>query len=66
MVDRAKTTFHSTALQAGKLASRAKVMKLIIGHFSARYQNLDELLEETKDVFPRAEIAEEGKTFKLR
>ena len=66
MVDRAKTTFHCTALQAGKIGSRAKVGKLIIGHFSARYQNLEELLEEAKDVFQRSEIAEEGKTFKMR
>ncbi len=66
MIDRAKTTFHSTALQAGKLASRAKVGKLLIGHFSARYTNLDELLDEAKDVFPRTEIAEEGKKFMLR
>jgi len=66
MVDRAKSTYHSTALQAGKMASRAKVGKLLIGHFSARYQNLNELLDEAKDVFPRADIAEEGKTFKMR
>ncbi len=66
MVDRARSTFHSTALQAGKLASRAKVGKLLIGHFSARYQKLEELLDEAKDVFIRTDIAEEGKTFKLR
>jgi ribonuclease Z len=66
MVDRAKTTFHSTALQAGKLASRAKVGKLLIGHFSARYISLTELLDEAKDVFPRTELAEEGKKFTLR
>ncbi len=40
---RAQETFHTTALQAGKIAKLANANKLIIGHFSARYKNTDEL-----------------------
>ena len=36
---RAKETFHSTAVQAATLAQKAQVKKLILGHFSARYQD---------------------------
>jgi ribonuclease Z len=63
MVDRAKETYHSTALQAGEVAVKTKAEKLLIGHFSARYKKLDELLEETQSVFPETELAIEGKTF---
>jgi len=37
--------------------------RLLIGHFSARYKTLNELLEETRSVFPDTELAIEGKTF---
>ena len=63
MVDRANETHHTTALQAAEIAVRTHVEKLIIGHFSARYKKLDELLEEALSVFPNTELALEGKTF---
>lgn len=62
-LERAIETMHSTAKQAGMIAQMAKVKKLIIGHFSARYENLDVLLEEAKKEFPQTEIAHEGKVF---
>ena len=55
--------FHSTTLDAGSIAKKAKVKKLIIGHFSARYDDLQPLLDETKTVFPDTLLAEEGLTF---
>lgn len=58
---RAKETFHSTARQAAEIAKAANVKKLIIGHFSSRYNELDELLNEAKAVFPNTELAFEGK-----
>ena len=60
LLERATLTNHSTAKQAGEIAKRAKVGKLIIGHFSSRYKELDLLLEEAKSVFPNTILAEEG------
>ncbi|MCD6112949.1 MAG: ribonuclease Z [Bacteroidales bacterium] len=57
--------FHSTTTEAGLIAKKANVKKLIIGHFSSRYDNLTELIEETKTVFKNSEIAEQGKKFLL-
>jgi len=58
--DRAKTTFHSTSSQAATIAKSAGVGQLIIGHFSARYTNLDDMLKEAQDVFPNTVLADEG------
>lgn len=63
--DRAKETFHSTAEQAGLIAKKAGVKRLIIGHFSARYKNLYPLLEEAKAVFPETTLALEGDRFTI-
>ena len=62
---RAIKTKHSTARQAAEIAKKAEVKKLIIGHFSSRYTNLDPLLEEAKEVFTNTELAKEGKIFEL-
>jgi ribonuclease Z len=63
MLDRAQSTFHTTALQAGQVALKTGAKKLLIGHFSARYKTLTELLDEATSVFPETELAVEGKTF---
>ena len=60
---RAEETKHSTALQAGIVAQKANVSKLIIGHFSSRYDVLDELLAETRTQFANSFIANEGEHF---
>lgn len=57
---RAKQTMHSTAKQAAEIARMAEVKKLIIGHFSARYDNEDELLTEAQSVFPNTILANEN------
>lgn len=64
-LERAIETMHTTAKQAGMVAAQANVKKLLIGHFSSRYDDLNVLLDEAKTEFPNAEIAEEGKTFIL-
>lgn len=63
----AKKTFHSTVQDAATIAQKAKVGKLLIGHFSARYtqENYPQFLEEGKQVFPNIEIANEGDVFSL-
>jgi ribonuclease Z len=58
--ERAKEHFHSSASQAATIAKLANAGKLIIGHFSARYKNIDPLLEQARKVFPNTEAAEDG------
>ncbi len=60
-VELAKKTRHSTALQAGSIAEKAKVNKLLLGHYSSRYKNLEVFLEEAHKVFANTELAEAGK-----
>jgi ribonuclease Z len=64
-LDRAIETMHTTAKQAGMVAEKAQVKKLLIGHFSSRYDDLNLLLDEAQTEFVHTEIAEEGKTFVL-
>ena len=60
---RAKQTMHSTTKQAGKIAQLANVGELIIGHYSARYKELDLHLDETKEEFENTHLAIEDKQF---
>ncbi len=62
---RAKETMHTTALQAAQIAKKAKVQKLILGHFSSRYYHLSELEEEAKTVFENTALAIEGNIFSV-
>ncbi len=57
---RASETFHSTATQAATVAKEAGVKRLLIGHFSARYEDENLLLKEAQAVFPATELAHEG------
>ena len=63
--ERAAATFHSTCIQAAEIAKKGEVSKLIIGHFSARYRDLQPLLLEAKTVFENTELALEGRKFKV-
>lgn len=63
MLERAQSTYHTTALQAAQIALKTGAKKLLLGHFSARYKTLDEILAEAQSVFPNSELAVEGKTF---
>ena len=58
--DRATETFHSTAKQAAKIAYSANARKLVLGHFSVRFKNLDEFEKEAKTVFENTELAVDG------
>ena len=62
---RASQTNHSTARQAGQIAKKANVGKLLIGHFSSRYKDLLPLLEEVRTEFSNSELAEEGMNFEI-
>ncbi len=63
--EKAGQRFHSTTRQAGTIARKAGVKKLLIGHFSSKYENLDDFANETREVFPNTELALEGVTYLL-
>ena len=65
MAKAAADKLHSTTIEAGTIAKKANVKKLIIGHFSMRYDILNHLLDETKTVFSNTELAKDGKVFEL-
>ncbi|MBV9962183.1 MAG: ribonuclease Z [Parafilimonas sp.] len=61
--DKATSRYHSTSIQAASLAKLANVKTLILGHFSSKYESLDEFLIEAKEIFPNTQLALEGQTF---
>lgn len=62
---RAVETRHSTAAQAAMVARDAGVKRLIIGHYSSRYDDETMALNEARTVFPETEAANEGMTIVL-
>lgn len=62
---RAKETFHTTAPQAAEIAKAAQVKKLVIGHYSARYEDESILLKEAGEVFPQTILAQENLKIEL-
>lgn len=64
-VNLAAKTMHSTAIEAARIASKAKVKKLIIGHYSTRYDSIDLFKTEAETIFPNTLLAEDGKSFDL-
>lgn len=62
---RAKETFHSTARQAAEIARKANVKRLVIGHYSARYEELHTLKKEAEEIFPDTILGEEGLTLSV-
>jgi ribonuclease Z len=63
--DKAKETKHSTAAEAATMAKKCEAGKLLIGHFSARYRELEPMLMEAREIFTNTELAMEGNTFEL-
>ena len=61
--ERAKFTFHSTAIQAATIAKSAKAKRLVIGHFSSRYKTSEQFLIEAKTAFENSFLAQEGENF---
>ena len=58
--ERAAARFHSTTIQAAAIAKKAGAKRLLIGHFSSKYESLDEFLNETVEVFENTELAIQG------
>lgn len=55
--------FHSTTEDAAGIARLSGAGRLIIGHFSSKYDELGVFLEETQTIFPHSELAQEGTTY---
>lgn len=63
--ERCKKVMHSTAQQAATIAEKAHAGKLIIGHYSARIDDHELLLNEAQEVFPNTCLAVERETITI-
>ncbi|MGB8194631.1 MAG: ribonuclease Z [Chitinophagaceae bacterium] len=63
--ERAAARFHCTTTQAALIALKAAVGKLLVGHFSSKYEKLDAFELEAKEIFPNTELALEGVTYRV-
>jgi ribonuclease Z len=61
--DLATVTGHSTTIDAARTATEAGAGSLIIGHFSARYRDIEVLVEEAREIFPGTYPAIDGRTY---
>lgn len=51
LLDKATDRYHCTSVQAATIAQKAEAKKLLIGHYSSRYGDVTELLNEARSVF---------------
>ena len=63
--ERAADRYHSTTVQAATIAHKGEVKKLLIGHFSSKYEILDEFLIEASEVFSNTELAIQGVSYRI-
>lgn len=59
----AKEKYHATARQAAQIARNAKVKKLLLGHFSARFKDHSALLAQAREVFNNSVLTCEGEKY---
>lgn len=64
-IQKAELYFHSTAEQAAIVARDAGVGTLLLGHYSARYDDENLLLEEATAIFPDTRLSQEGMVVEL-
>jgi ribonuclease Z len=63
--EKAPRTMHSTAKEAAQIAKISNVKKLILGHFSTRYDDIQKFKTEAQTIFENVELANDGKVFEL-
>lgn len=63
--DRAEKHFHSTASDAARIAQKANVKQLLLGHYSSRYDNAKLFLDEARQIFPNTLLSKEGMIINL-
>jgi ribonuclease Z len=60
---KAAERFHATTTQAATIAKEAGVKRLLIGHFSSKYESIETHVQEARTVFANTDLALEGVTF---
>jgi len=63
--DLAQMTGHSTTIDAAKTALDANAGALVIGHFSARYKDINPLVDEARTIFPETFPAIDGQSYEV-
>lgn len=63
--EKGATTMHSTAKEAARIALKANVEQLILGHYSTRYSSIELFKEEAETIFPNVLLADDGVTFEF-
>jgi len=63
--ENARENMHSTSREAATLARKARVKKLILTHFSARYRNVSTLVRQARAVFPDSIAARDGMVYDI-
>ena len=63
--EQAGKRFHSTSTQAATVAAKAGVQRLLIGHFSSKYEKLQAFEQEAREIFPNTDLALEGVTYRV-
>lgn len=63
--ERAKITYHSTAREAAEIAQKAEVKRLLLGHYSSRYDDEEQLQNEACEIFPDSICANEGMVVRI-
>lgn len=63
--DHARKYCHSTSRMAAQTAADAGAKMLLLGHFSARYRNLQPMLAQAREVFPETYLAEEQHKYEI-
>lgn len=63
--DRAKATFHSTAKEVGEFAKSVGIENVILGHFSARYNEVESHLKECKEFVENTFCSEDGYSYEI-
>lgn len=58
-------TLHSTAKQAARIALKANVKYLVLGHYSTRYDGIEHFKEEAKEIFPNVLLGDDGVSFEF-
>ena len=58
-------TLHSTAKEAAKIALKANVKQLVLGHYSTRYDSIERFKTEAETIFPNVLLADDGRCFEF-
>lgn len=61
----AQKTLHSTAKEAARIALKANVKQLILGHYSTRYDGIERFKEEAETIFPNVLLGDDGLSFEF-